>query len=188
MDCAVPAARPQRGRASSERALIDAAIDLVVEFGPNAVSVRAIAERAGVNHGLVHHYFGSKAALVQAAHEHLASQAAEAIAERGVAALLDPEDETVRRNARLLARLIVDDALPTGEPVRFPVMERLTEMGQQRLGLDPEAARIRAVQILALVSGWLLLESALAEPAGFADVTSLRQHLPAAVARLATGV
>ena len=53
-----------RGRAASEDALVRAAADLFEDVGPHAVSVRAIAERAGVNHGLVHHYFGSKSGLV----------------------------------------------------------------------------------------------------------------------------
>jgi AcrR family transcriptional regulator len=184
MEQGVAGSRPQRGRASSERALIEAAIDLFVEFGPNAVSVRAIADRAGVNHGLVHHYFGSKAALVRAAHEHLAAEAAEAISERGMAALLDPTDVTVRRNARLLARIVVDDALPD---IRFPVMETLTQMIHERIGVDLDEARIRAAQVLALVSGWLLLESALAGPAGCADVESFRVHLAPAAVRLVTG-
>ncbi len=187
MDQGVPSARPPRGRASSERALVEAAVELFVDFGPNAVSVRAIAERAGVNHGLVHHYFGSKAALVQAAHVHCASEAADAISERGIAALLDPADDRVRRNARLLARIVVDDALPGTDSLRFPVLETMTQMAQERLGLSEEEARIGAAQILALVCGWLLLESALAGPAGFADVESFRAHLAPAVARLITG-
>ena len=61
----VPEVR-QRGRAASEKALLEAAMACFAECGPNDVSVRAIAECAGVNHGLVHHYFGSKAGLVDA--------------------------------------------------------------------------------------------------------------------------
>lgn len=40
--------------------LIDAARQCLVEEGHGACSVKMIATRAGVNHGLVHHYFGSK--------------------------------------------------------------------------------------------------------------------------------
>ncbi|HKI96848.1 MAG TPA: TetR/AcrR family transcriptional regulator [bacterium] len=46
--------------------LMDAARDCLLEHGHQACSVKAIAERAGVNHGLVHHYFGSKEGLWQA--------------------------------------------------------------------------------------------------------------------------
>ena len=40
-------------------ALLDAAESLLVESGHAAITVRAVAERAGVNQGLVHYYFGS---------------------------------------------------------------------------------------------------------------------------------
>lgn len=40
-------------------ALLDAAEELLVEVGHAGISVRRLAERAGVNHGLVHYYFGS---------------------------------------------------------------------------------------------------------------------------------
>jgi AcrR family transcriptional regulator len=46
-------------------ALLDAATRLFAEEGPKAVSVRQIAAAAGVNHGLVHHYFGSKQELLR---------------------------------------------------------------------------------------------------------------------------
>lgn len=60
-----------RSRVDTEEKLISATAQLLGEIGPRALSVRAIAERAGVNHGLVHHYFGGKDALLQAAMERL---------------------------------------------------------------------------------------------------------------------
>ena len=60
-----------RTRVDTEEKLIVATAQLLGEVGPRALSVRAIAERAGVNHGLVHHYFGGKDALLQAAMERL---------------------------------------------------------------------------------------------------------------------
>jgi len=60
-----------RTRVDTEEKLIAATAELLGEIGPRTVSVRAIAERAGVNHGLVHHYFGGKDALLQAAMERL---------------------------------------------------------------------------------------------------------------------
>lgn len=59
--------RSPRSRVDSEQKLIDAAAELLGEVGPRAMSVRGIAERAGVNHGLVHHYFGGKDGLLKAA-------------------------------------------------------------------------------------------------------------------------
>ena len=50
-------ASPQRRDATE--ALLDAAESLLVEVGYSAITVRKLADRAGVNHGLVHYYFGS---------------------------------------------------------------------------------------------------------------------------------
>jgi AcrR family transcriptional regulator len=46
-------------RAEATDALLAAAEALLVEVGYAGITVRKLAERAGVNHGLVHYYFGS---------------------------------------------------------------------------------------------------------------------------------
>jgi AcrR family transcriptional regulator len=46
-------------REISETALLDAAERLLVEVGHVGITTRRLAEEAGVNHGLVHYYFGS---------------------------------------------------------------------------------------------------------------------------------
>jgi AcrR family transcriptional regulator len=46
-------------RAEATEALLSAAESLLVEVGYAGITVRRLAERAGVNHGLVHYYFGS---------------------------------------------------------------------------------------------------------------------------------
>ena len=48
-----------QGRRDAVDALLDAAERLLVEEGHAAITTRKLAERAGVNHGLVHYYFGS---------------------------------------------------------------------------------------------------------------------------------
>ncbi len=62
-----------RGSDAVKVALIDAAAELLGEVGPKSLSVRDIAERAGVNHGQIHHYFGGKRGLLEAAIRHLAT-------------------------------------------------------------------------------------------------------------------
>ncbi len=47
------------GRASAEEALLDAAERLLVDLGHAGITTRKLAEEGGVNHGLVHYYFGS---------------------------------------------------------------------------------------------------------------------------------
>jgi AcrR family transcriptional regulator len=46
-------------RSAAEEALLDAAERLLVEVGHAGITTRRLAETAGVNHGLVHYYFGS---------------------------------------------------------------------------------------------------------------------------------
>jgi AcrR family transcriptional regulator len=51
-------------RATAEEALLDAAERLLVGLGHAGISTRRVAEEAGVNHGLVHYYFGSNENLL----------------------------------------------------------------------------------------------------------------------------
>jgi AcrR family transcriptional regulator len=46
-------------RSTAEDALLDAAERLLVDAGYQGITTRRLAEEAGVNHGLVHYYFGS---------------------------------------------------------------------------------------------------------------------------------
>jgi AcrR family transcriptional regulator len=51
-------------RSAAEEALLDAAERLLVDVGYAGITTRRLAETAGVNHGLVHYYFGSNEALL----------------------------------------------------------------------------------------------------------------------------
>src|SRR3954468_17519058 len=57
-------AQKPAGRAEAESALLDAAERLLVDVGYAGITTRRLAEEAGVNHGLVHYYFGSNENLV----------------------------------------------------------------------------------------------------------------------------
>jgi TetR/AcrR family transcriptional regulator len=52
-------AAPQVNRAQTEEAFLDAAERLLVDLGYPSVTTRRVAAEAGLNHGLVHYYFGS---------------------------------------------------------------------------------------------------------------------------------
>jgi AcrR family transcriptional regulator len=58
------AAQKTSAREAAEEALLDAAERLLVEVGYAAITTRRIAAEAGVNHGLVHYYFGSNENLL----------------------------------------------------------------------------------------------------------------------------
>ena len=51
-------------RVEAEEALLDAAERLLVSVGYASLSTRLVAKEAGVNHGLVHYYFGSMESLL----------------------------------------------------------------------------------------------------------------------------
>ena len=51
-------------RSAAEEALLDAAERLLVDAGHAGITTRRLAEAAGVNHGLVHYYFGSNENLL----------------------------------------------------------------------------------------------------------------------------
>lgn len=51
------------GMMTAKEKLLDAAEKCLLEKGCHASCVKTIAEVAGVNHGLIHHYYGSKEGL-----------------------------------------------------------------------------------------------------------------------------
>ncbi len=51
-------------RAAAEAGLLDAAERLLADVGYAGVTTRRLAEEAGINHGLVHYYFGSNENLL----------------------------------------------------------------------------------------------------------------------------
>jgi len=55
----VDVAKVSTARAAAEEALLDAAERVLVDVGYAGITTRRLAEEAGVNHGLVHYYFGS---------------------------------------------------------------------------------------------------------------------------------
>jgi AcrR family transcriptional regulator len=61
-------------RAATQAALLDAAIETLVEVGYAALTTRGVSDRAGVSQGAQQHYFPTKAALVQAAIGRVAPQ------------------------------------------------------------------------------------------------------------------
>ena len=59
-----PAAPKTAARAAAEEALLDAAERLLAGAGYASITTRRLAAEAGVNHGLVHYYFGSNENLL----------------------------------------------------------------------------------------------------------------------------
>jgi AcrR family transcriptional regulator len=55
----VGVAKTSTARSAAETAFLDAAERLLVDVGHAGITTRRLAEEAGLNHGLVHYYFGS---------------------------------------------------------------------------------------------------------------------------------
>lgn len=63
--------RPPRGRPSARDKILDATLALVVEIGPETLTLDAVAARAGVSKGGLLYHFPFKEDLFLAANEHL---------------------------------------------------------------------------------------------------------------------
>ncbi len=68
----------ERSRATQQR-LLDATVDCLIEHGWSGTTTTLVAQRAGVSRGAQLHHYPTKAALVLAAVEHLATRRAEEI-------------------------------------------------------------------------------------------------------------
>ena len=73
-----------KGRKNVEKQLINSAAELVGSIGPNQLSIRDIADHAGVNHAQIHHYFGGKQGLLEATYKQLAFEHMEQLERRNV--------------------------------------------------------------------------------------------------------
>lgn len=139
------------GKTAVRDALIGAGAKLFAMRSPEAVSVREIAKEAGVNHGLVHRHFGSKAGLLKAVMTQLAadvsqdmgpSREGESMAEVLVSAFRATSGtQGGGQHLRILARTLLDGGDPAELQSRFPVVERLLASAKRdnATGLSDEA-------------------------------------------------
>ncbi len=89
----IPAKKRIRRSPEEARALIlNAALELFSERGPDAVGLKEVAKQAGVSHALITHYFGTYNGLVEAAFaEHLERARAAALCRMGELVNSGPE-------------------------------------------------------------------------------------------------
>ena len=159
------AERSTRSRVDSEQKLIDAAAEMLGEVGPRAMSVRGIAERAGVNHGLVHHYFGGKDGLLQAAMTQLVEQHADFVREQSHGSpipvpLALKEDQSY---LRAVVRSVLDDEMELVETElragvsvpRTALQHAITQRNMAEADLETKA---RFSLGMATEMGWAALE------------------------------
>lgn len=121
-------------------AMMDAAEHLLYEVGYAGVTTRAVAEAAGVNHGLVHYYFGSMEELLTQTLERFVDQLAGALQ-----ALYEDSSLSFAEKWRLGSQFWVEE--PTS---RFPkILLELLAMGWNmptlRTRLTEVHARFRSI-------------------------------------------
>jgi len=101
MSTTKPARRTQRERREVTRAaLLDAALDCLVEYGYDGTTTGRVCEAAGVSRGAHLHHFGTRAALVSAALAELAQRREEQF--RSEVSLLPQGEARVERSLDLL--------------------------------------------------------------------------------------
>lgn len=157
--------RPARNRVDVEERLIVAAGELLGEVGPRSMSVRNVAERAGVNHGLVHHYFGGKDGLMKAAMTRLVEEHAAFAKEVSHG---DPIPEPLLLNhdpkyLRAVVRAVLDDEMELAtteitEGVSVP--RRAIAHAVENLKIDEPDVHMKAMVAvsMAMEMGWAALE------------------------------
>jgi AcrR family transcriptional regulator len=155
-----PWSRPQ-GREAVRNALIAATERLCAERSPGQVSLRQIGSEAGVNHGQVQHYFGSKVALITATMEQIEAELIDRIdGDTGLefSGLVDFLSDRPAFT-RMIAWVILEVEDPKAfAPLRFGTVlaERL-----QTAGFSSDEARVVAAHIMLLTGGWALLRPAI---------------------------
>lgn len=170
------------GREEVAAAILEAATDLFAERGPAATSIRDIAARSNVNHGLVFRHFGTKEQLVGAVLDHLGADLSALLGADAPAAVLE---SSLDRQMRVMARTVLD-GYPAGQlQKRFPNIATLLD-GVRPLHDDEVKARLAVANALALQFGWRLFAPILRSATGIEDLTDaeLRQAVGAQVQRI----
>ncbi|WP_153804838.1 TetR/AcrR family transcriptional regulator [Nocardia sp. SYP-A9097] len=177
----MPDATPT-GKDAVVAAVLASAADLFAQRGPAATTVRHIAAQAGVNHGLVFRYFGTKDQLIGAVLDHLGMEMATL---QNSGASLEQLDAGFERQWRVLARAILD-GFPVGQlQKQFAGMQGLLEHALT-LHDDDVTARTALANAVALQLGWRLFEPFLRAAAGIEDVaeSDLREAVNTEMARI----
>lgn len=155
------------GRAAVMDAVIDAAQELYVGRSPDEVSVRELAEKAGVSHALVHHYFGPKRELLRAVLERNTEEiyagidwtaSAEDVAVQTFESELEHPDYVraiLRDSIDGLQPELLQRGYPTVDGLIKLILERPADSPSELPACDP---RVVAAVVVAFNVGWIATE------------------------------
>lgn len=139
-----------RTRAESMALLEDATMNLLLTNNPHALTVREIAEVAGVHFRYIPDYFGGKAELYASIYSRVAEEAADGLQFPFAAAVVDGVDPKIIRHAHLATWLSSNH--PTGVPVSDrPIQRQLEQILTGQFGIGSATAAIVAERLIALV-------------------------------------
>ena len=103
-----------KGRQNVEKKLIESAAVLVGSIGPNQLTIRDIADHAGVNHAQIHHYFGGKDGLLSATYKLLAFEHIEQLQRRNVSVdnlIREPLGDITNNYFKAIIRAVLDNRM-----------------------------------------------------------------------------
>lgn len=120
------------GREEVMASVLDAAAELFSEYGVSAVSIRDVAEKANVNHGLIHRHFGSKDNLRRKVQENLAAASAASVGDlkdfhTAVSIGLKPFQENTIF-IKVLARTLLDGQYEGELQSEFPHIKKMVAL------------------------------------------------------------
>ena len=103
-----------KGRQNVEKKLIESAAVLVGSIGPNQLTIRDIAEHAGVNHAQIHLYFGGKDGLLTATYKLLSFEHIEQLQRRDVSVdnlIREPLGSITNNYFKAIIRAVLDNRM-----------------------------------------------------------------------------
>lgn len=168
----------------------DAAIEVIGEVGFGRATLRKIAARAGVSHGLVVHHFRSKAGLRNVCDAHVVAAFGRSRAEMAASGDPDPFAALSRLREEAAHRQYIVRSLRDGGPAGARVFDEIVQESLQLVQRSVETGLLRAgsedKDVVALLVAWqfggLVLQEHLARTL---DVPGDGDEFTARVARAA---
>ena len=158
------------GKSVNSSRILDSAQALFAKRGPRAVTVRQVAQAAGVSHALVHKYFGSKDELIKAVLDRVdvsrTATARDAASLRDVYVQVLPRVMDQRDHSMMLVRSAMEGLEYVSLAERITTTSAMVALARKTAasGADPLPPpgdvdpRVLVSAISAMILGWASLE------------------------------
>ena len=168
-----------RGRDETVAAVLAAAERLFDNTPPDEVSLRAIAEEAGITYSLVHRHLGSKAAIVDEMLSRSEGRWRERIEGLDVGhaleAILGPTSDA-GPYLRLLAWAVLGGEDRLAAQRTHWALRELVPLAQEEFGISRREAEDRLARALALILGWRFFNAFICDSLELGDDGPERLH------------